>query len=116
MQVRYRVQARCTYRVPPAPRARGLVGVHRQGGLRFTDPRALALLAVLCVFRLLPRAGALPRVLRAIEGQRPGSCCWSASRPGSGYLNLGTATYSTTGYALASDTIDLHAAASIGLM
>ena len=41
-----------------------------------------------------------------------GTALWAETtqRDAGGYLDLGTATYSTTGYALASDTIDLHAA------
>ena len=41
-----------------------------------------------------------------------GTALWAETtqRDAGGYLDLGTATSSTTGYALASDTIDLHAA------
>ncbi len=48
----------------------------RVGGLRLTDPRAQALLAVLCMFRLLPHGftnAGLRRHLAPLPGKTPSS-------------------------------------------
>jgi len=39
-----------------------------------------------------------------------GTALWAQMQKHGGYVDLGTASYSTPGYALASDTVDMHAA------